>query len=207
MAYPGVTIGEHIRVARRRREWTQTDLGSRLDMEQPTISDLERDVRSPTGEEALVLAQVLGVTVGWLLGEPERPPQLSIRERVAQWAEDIPYEIPVIDQEVHAGFGAGACILERAYWPAPMVRGRNIIGLRIRGDCLRPDIEPGDTVFLDRDQTAVPGKIVVASVGDQVHICRVGSRSGRLWLVNNETDMPVEEAQVEGVVIQLNRDL
>ena len=176
-------------------------------MEQPTVSDLERCIRPPTGEEALALAQALRVSVGWLLGEPERSPQLSIRERAAEWAEEIPHEIPVIDQEAHAGLDADAPILGHAYWPESMIRGRNIIGLRVHCNRVSPDIKPGDTVFVDRDGTAAPGNFVFACVEDKMHLWRTEWRSDRLWLINNETDMPADEVQIEGVVIQLNRAL
>lgn len=201
------TIGERIRIGRRRREWTQTDLGARLDMEQPTVSDLERDIRPPTGEEALALAQSLRVTVGWLLGEPERPPQLSIRERAARWAEEIPHEIAIIEQASRSGLGADAVILEHAYWPASVIQSRNIIGMRVSCKRITPDIKPGDTVFIDRDRPATPGDFVVASAGDKMHLWRAGSRADRLWLVNNEDGLPAEEARIEGVVIQMNREL
>ena len=176
-------------------------------MEQPTISDLERCIRPPTGEEALALAQALRVTVGWLLGEPENQPQLSIRERVAKWAEEIPHEIPVIDQETGFDFSTDPLIVDHAYWPELMVRGRNIVGLRVHCNRVSPDIMPGDTIFLDRDGTPAPGNFVFACVGDEMHLWRAGSRSDRLWLMNNETDMPADEMQIEGVVIQLNREL
>ena len=207
MTYRDMSIGERIRIGRGRREWSQTDLGARLDMEQPTVADLERGVRPPTGEESLALAQVLQVTVGWLLGEPEQPPELSIRERAARWAEEIPHEIPVIDQEAHAGLDADAPILGHAYWPESMIRGRNIIGLRVRCNRVSPDIKPGDTIFVDRDGTAAPGNFVFACVDDKMHLWRAGSRSDHLWLMNNESDVPADEVQIEGVVIQLSRAL
>lgn len=116
--------------------------------------------------------------------------------------------IPVIDQEVSASLRGGV-VVEHVYLPADAVpenRRRNTIALRVRGDCLAPDIVNGDTVIVDTELSPESGNPVVATIEGALHVKRLKLlRSGRWMLVSNEGEMPVEPFQIDGVVVGLYR--
>jgi transcriptional regulator with XRE-family HTH domain len=76
------TIGGRIREARLRKGMAQADLASAVGVRQLAISQLENDrVGDPKASTLLAMADVLGVSVDWLLrghelsrSEPPRPP-------------------------------------------------------------------------------------------------------------------------------------
>ena len=66
-------IGERIHEARKKLKLTQTDLAARLQiagiiMERDSLSRIEIGTRFVPDYEIPVFAQILGVTVNWLLG-------------------------------------------------------------------------------------------------------------------------------------------
>ncbi len=74
-------IGERVRLARERAKpvITQADLAARLQveglrMERVTISKIETGYREVTDLEAMAIAQALGVTISWLMGEGKDRP-------------------------------------------------------------------------------------------------------------------------------------
>ena len=71
-------IGERVRLARERAKpvITQADLAARLQveglrLERVTISKIETGYREVTDVEAMAIAQALGVSIAWLMGEGE----------------------------------------------------------------------------------------------------------------------------------------
>jgi transcriptional regulator with XRE-family HTH domain len=69
-------IGERVRLAREKAKpvITQADLAARLQveglrMERVTISKIETGYREVTDVEAMAIANALGVTINWLMGE------------------------------------------------------------------------------------------------------------------------------------------
>lgn len=59
-------IGEHIKVLRRKRGWTQTELSLRTGIDRPVISDYERGKRKPKIEPLSALATAFNVSVAVL---------------------------------------------------------------------------------------------------------------------------------------------
>jgi transcriptional regulator with XRE-family HTH domain len=63
-----MTFGEKIHLLRRRQRWSQADLAKRVELNKNYLARLERDeVNDPGSKAVLRLAQVLGVTVDYLL--------------------------------------------------------------------------------------------------------------------------------------------
>jgi phage repressor protein C with HTH and peptisase S24 domain len=174
------------------------------------LSRIETGARGITTEDLAELARVYGASVSQLIGEPERTDDRprTFRQRLSEWLVDAPLEVPVYDQEAHAGFGPGAQILDYAYWAPARAAGRNIVAVKVRGDCLIPEVRPGDIVFIDREKAWRAGNLVVVSVLDELHICRVEkTRAGIVVFANNDGVYREDNARIEGVVIHIGRDV
>ena len=80
-----MTIGQRIAQKRKELGLSQEALGARLNVSRQSIYKWERDANLPEVEKLIALAQLLGVSVGWLLGveeaaepgQPEAPDTLS----------------------------------------------------------------------------------------------------------------------------------
>lgn len=55
-----VALGARIRELRERRGWSQTEMASRVGMQQPNVASLESGRRVPTLETVVRVADVLG---------------------------------------------------------------------------------------------------------------------------------------------------
>lgn len=66
-----ISFGKKLAVLRKERKLSQTDLANKLNTSVSVISRYERDEMTPSIETAKKLANLLGTTVGYLLGETE----------------------------------------------------------------------------------------------------------------------------------------
>ena len=71
-------FSERLRAARALKGLSQTDLAKRSDLQPSAISHFENDRRSPSFDNLKRLADVLGVTVDYLLGRTDEPKALNL---------------------------------------------------------------------------------------------------------------------------------
>lgn len=64
-----ISFGKKIAILRKEKDWSQTDLANELSTSVSVISRYERDEMTPSVDTAKRLAELLGTTVGYLLGE------------------------------------------------------------------------------------------------------------------------------------------
>lgn len=118
--------------------------------------------------------------------------------------------IAVVDQEASASL-RGGIVVDYVSFPASAMNpgdDQHVVALRVRGDCLSPDIVDGDYVIVDTTKTAESGNPVVAIIEGTLHVKRYRVRAnGRTVLSSNEGEIPIEPRQIEGVVIGLWRQL
>lgn len=89
-------ISTRIREIRKERGFTQSDLGKRIGVSQPTVSDWEKGVTEPTVDNLRLLAVELGVYFEWIVtGRGER----DFKHEVRQEGESYRVEIPIPDDE------------------------------------------------------------------------------------------------------------
>jgi transcriptional regulator with XRE-family HTH domain len=62
-------IGERIALLRKQKGWSQTDLAKKVDASREAIGKYERNESSPAVETAKRIADVLGVTLDYLVDE------------------------------------------------------------------------------------------------------------------------------------------
>ena len=82
--------------------------------------------------------------------------------------------------------------------------------LRVRGDSMiNAGILSGDKVVVRPQQTANDGQIVVARIGDEATVKRLGRRKGQIWLMpENDNYDPIDgtEAEIIGLVKAVVRE-
>lgn len=201
--------GERLRAARERVGMFQADAARSIGKDengQTWLSKAERGLIPVSPEDLLALARLYGTTVGKLLNEPQDSPRRPLSEQMVEWLEEVPREIPVYDQEAHAGFAAS--VIDYTWIDTEAYLGKNLAGVYIRGSCMEPEISAGDVAIVDRDATAQNGDVIVAFYED------TGLRIGRLsvatrghQLLNGDGNHPLDLEQIQGVVVEVRKKL
>ncbi len=75
-------IGKKIKTLRLKKGLTQEELGERTDLSKGYISQLERDLSSPSMETFFVILEVLGCTPKQFFDEEEREQRVVYEEEV-----------------------------------------------------------------------------------------------------------------------------
>ena len=124
-------IGEKIRSLRKQKNWTQQQLADSVGVAKTTVLDWEKNRYSPEGKNLINVAESLGTTVSYLIGETSEP------SRVAPPKRDYDLvEIPVVSRERTACCGGGITALDVTSSPEETILiSRRILG---RIDDLRP---------------------------------------------------------------------
>jgi phage repressor protein C with HTH and peptisase S24 domain len=130
-------IGERIKESRERKNWTQHDLAGRTALSQSAISKIEKG-KMLDAPVLRTLAEVLGVTVDWIVGAA-RSETLPVIGYVSAGETDVHYD----DQGYPPGAG-----FDEIGRPAK-VKDPHAYALRVRGDSMEPVYKDGDTVILD----------------------------------------------------------
>lgn len=206
------TFGDWLRLALDKKGWSQGQLAIRVGVSPSTVSRWLTGGR-PDPEYAGRLAKAFGEPLAKVYAvaghpadyaPPERQP-LSQRDATIEFLSRQPIEIPIVEQLASAG--AGQQVLDYVYLPPSRATSRNLIGVRVKGQSMEPDILDGDTLIIDREIEARPGHIVVATVGDETFVKRLEKKAGHLVLTGNNGAMPGDDAEIAGVVIQVIHDV
>lgn len=75
-------FSKRLRTARELKRFSQTDLAKKTDLQPSAISHFENNRRSPSFDNLKQLADVLGVTVDYLLGRAEEPTTVNLELEV-----------------------------------------------------------------------------------------------------------------------------
>ena len=138
----------------------------------------------------------------------EEPLPKSLRERVQEFVADMPVSIPVVEQPVTVG--PGQRVLDYVYVARPWLGGREpekLVALQVRGRSMAPELADGDYVILELGSPPAPGKLVVATRGDESFVKRYEVHGGRPVLVSNDGQvLDASDVKVEGrVFISIRR--
>lgn len=206
------TFGPWLRLKMQRAGLNQSELALELGLAGSVVNRWLRGQAKPSAASCKVIADYFEMPldevyrlVGIPFTQEAATRSRSFDERLVSLLADRPVAIPIHDQMASAG--TGQQVLEYAYWEPPRAAGRNIVGLRVHGDSMAPDILDGDTIFFDRDKSAEPGNTVVATVGDEVVVKKLRKRGSRLFLVGATGEIEASDAKIEGVVLSLQRDI
>lgn len=194
-----------------KRDWKQADLARELHVNTGVISSWVNGQRRPSYESCLSIARALTIDPEIVVAKAGRETTTLRRPRsfddiLRELDAERPVAVPIIEQIASAGRGEPA--IGYVYLP-PMGRRRpGLFAMRVRGQCMSPRIEDGDTIIVDREQPAEIGKIVLAVAGDNwdvVLVKKLVERDGRRWLQPLQGKaIPVDETvTIVGVVKQI----
>lgn len=209
-------FADWLRGAMERRGLRQSQLAAYIGLTPSAVSKWLSGGAKPDPESVAKLAELFHeplAKIYELAGHPspdwvpaERPPK-TLRDHAVEFLADLPIQVPVHEQLASAGFGDD--IIEWAYWERSRAAGRSIVGLRVRGASMAPEIHDGDTIFIDRNLAPEPGDVVVATVQEQVYVKRFETRGSGFVLRGNNGAAAIDAggAKIEGVVIQISRQV
>lgn len=212
MASNDADFGEWLREQIERREWQQADFAREGRFTTASVSRWINNEQLPTPQSCLRIASTLGVdddivlrAAGHKPATRARPPR-SFDDIIDELTAERPIAVPIIEQIASAGKGEPA--VGYVYLPPMGRRSKGLFAMRVKGSCMVPRINDGDTIIVDREQAAEVGKIVVAVAGvdwDIVLVKRLVEVNGRRWLQPLQgSAVPVDESvRIVGVVKQI----
>lgn len=191
-----------IRELRKQKGLSQSELAVLCNVHQTAVSQWENGRTSPDNDSLRILAGVLGVSVGALIG-----------------GEDIggTVLVPVLGY-VRAGIPMEAVedILDYEEISADMASRGEYFGLKIKGDSMFPLFQAGDTVIVRRQPDADSGEIAVVLVnGNDATVKKLIKKDTSILLVSENSayePMMFTKSEVEslpvtiiGKVVELRR--
>ena len=117
--------------------------------------------------------------------------------------------VPIVKRPAHAGNdftweGTGNAIQV----DETDTRGRNLLAVNVEGDCMAPDVLPGDLVLFDQwDRNPKDRAMVVVSAHNQTHVrwLRLTRPEQPEFVDNNGVRLLAPEITLEGTVFQVIR--
>ncbi|MCC6224697.1 MAG: LexA family transcriptional regulator [Thermoleophilia bacterium] len=201
--------GRAIRALREARGWTATQLARRARVNQSTLSRIESG-ETLSGRAGTIdrLALALGVHVSAIMGREPPPRAVPI---------DLPeqrHQVQLVRVPTHAGRD---WTTQTIGWEATGetvavdeqdARGRQLLAARVLGECMVPDVMPGDVVVFDAwNRMPQNGEMVVVTHERELLVRWARQTPGGLLLIPNhgETFIANGDTIVEGVVYEVIR--
>jgi len=97
-----IDTGKRIKSLRIEKGWSQDELGKKLGLDQGTISKMERGENDPTARTLIMLRDIFGVTIDWILtGQGTKLPlpmetKDEVMEIIDDFKENEPFMIAVL---------------------------------------------------------------------------------------------------------------
>lgn len=165
-------------------------------MHRQYIAQLEDGtIKNPTVNTVVKIAKGLGVSPSAFFGETV---QLSPVDGLDQ--------IPVYTEfPVHAG--APIEPVSYVYREKSTPARQTLEGYIVHGECLKPEIQDGDIIVVDREGAIDNGDVVVSLIGGEVHLGRLRKIAEQFFLENNHRRFKLEDCFTIAPVIQVTRRL
>lgn len=199
------------------RGFSSAELSRRTKISPSTVSKWLKGIGFPDTSSCAKLADALKLPLddvyraaGHPSAEAPSPRNIlsfedKIRGTMAELLAAKPIEIRILDQTASAG--PGDEILDSfGYLSQPRAAGRNISAIRVHGNSMEPVLSDGDVVFVDHEQEARPGQMVVASKDQVVVVKWLRQQGQRRFLEGNNGLVDAARWRVDGVVIKIEKD-
>ena len=211
------TVRYNVRMLREAAGLDQKDLAAKARVSTAYVSRLEAgNTQAPRLPELQRVAEALGVTVDDLSQSGLMVSQGGASGRYIQVSDDLLNQVfdrltALEERVLHRNdarrvplVGAGAADPTGGVpLPDDEPSGDEFM-LRVEGDCLAPDILPGDWLLMSAKRDAKVGDVVSVVVGSERHIKRVAKRNGQLILESSRGRLvlPADGARLEGVMVE-----
>lgn len=203
--------------------WTVVELAKRINSSPSAISMWLSGAQFPGAANTFALARVFSVDPQWLadriaeekaqrkgltsIAEPRgpygRPALVSPADTFDAFRQQLADMVIVPVGDIAAG--PGALTDMTFYLPRALVGARRVVGYRVQGDSMEPEVPNGSFVAVDLDRPAKAGDIVVAWTSQGGIVKRLRRGKGQLELVGNDASVIAvdEEVHIEGVVFSV----
>jgi len=193
------TQGERVRLARKRRGWTQGDLASRAGCSQQTIGDIEKD-KTPTSGRLPAIIEALGEDHRWIVSGIGAP-AASGSPAGAVEAQVLPhYDVEAAGLRAIDPANVDAALDYLYSNPIPMSRGAFTVEVDANQAASLAELSAGDVLWVDPAAECGPGCLLMAVVpgSDFAQVFRYGSSFGDRFL---SWDDPVKGASQRPCVL------
>lgn len=203
------SLGKRLREARQAKGLSQRHLGAALGLHQSTLAGYEAGVRQPDNAILVRLAEVLDVSVDYLLGRTDHPKQTYS----LSGADPETVDVPILGQ-ICAGNGREPVEEIFGYEPTPRadVQGGEYFWLVVRGDSMSPRLMDGYKVLVRRQRVVEDGQVAVVCLPDTNDaLVRRVFRQGRdlILVAENPAYPPIKtkDAWIMGIVKKFMGDI
>lgn len=194
-------FNDTLRALRQKRDMTQAEVARELFISQAAYSKYKVGTSSPNPETLARLADVLGVSVDYLVGNGAGPKRLGyVRIPVlSRVAAGIPIDAieDIIDEDIIGWEDISAAAAGDGEY----------FGLQIKGHSMEPKISDGDIVIVRRQPDVESGDIAVVLVnGDDATVKKVKkSPQGVTLIPSNPAYDPMyyTNAEIESLPVQI----
>jgi len=196
-------IASRIKQARLDAGMSQRELGKLYGCSDVTISEIERGISNIDVASLERLAGILGKPLDWFLSDNVKPQPRPPEAALSELEVSIKAYIPVYGK-VSAGAGIEPIdyVAVTRLKPAP----ETLRAYRVKGLCLEPEVQEGDTVIVDTAVSPQPGNLVVCIIDGQACVKRYREDGkGDKWLENNHGKYQPEDVHLHGVVVEINK--
>jgi transcriptional regulator with XRE-family HTH domain len=204
------SLGERVRRLRTGARIGTRDLSRRIDQSESYISKIESgEIRVLAPDVAGRIAHELGTTAAVILGVDESRP-MAFHDQLRWLTETAPVDVPVVRTLARAGSG-GMIPPDEIVDFIPMgveYRGRLLAWVIVSGECMEPELSPGDKVLVDLDLKPHDGELAVVLHEGETLVKYVVQAAPGQWELHSEREgsIPVgDETAVLGKVIDTMR--
>lgn len=165
----------NLKAARKKKGLTQIEVAKYIGLTQGAYSAWENGHVKIDSQSLARLAELLGVSMHYLLGEDEDAVQPKA------------FRIPVLG-EVAAGLPmmAEENIVDYEEIDPAMAASGELFGLRIKGSSMEPRIKEGDVVIVRKQEDVDTGDVAVVLVnGDSATVKRIKKETSGITLIPN----------------------
>jgi SOS-response transcriptional repressor LexA len=198
----GPTFGDLVRQACEARGMSVDWLARQIGMPPGSFRNYTTGRRKVPVETILAVADNLGVRPEPLFRAAGYDPSVGRRALAILPGATVP--VPVVGtvpaDPTRKYMASGDTVPYQPY--SPNVRPEHLIALRVVGDCLAPDVQPGDTVIVDKSLEPTDGRLGVVMVDGEYSLKRV-RRNADGWLLESNVGpmVPLESVEWCGRVV------
>jgi len=192
-----------IKELRNKAGMKQIDFCKQIGVTQGALSGWENGKFEPDNAALFKMADIFGVTVGYLLGRTVESNVKPVQLPRGEWVR-----IPVLGR-VAAGMPIEAVeeIIDYEEIPESMARTGEFFALSIQGDSMKPRINSGDVVIVKKQPDVDSGQIAIVMVNGDDAVCKkvVKHGNGISLISSNPTYDPMffTEEEIESLPVTI----